>query len=82
MSLVKGRQCSESCLELLALELVRAYGRQSRVPPAAAVDAIGTASCKQRCWPLYAPDKMLGAVSAAISALLLKCLSAQAKLLG
>ena len=41
MSLVKGRQCSESCLELLALELVRAYGRQSRVPPAAAVDAIG-----------------------------------------
>ena len=48
MSLVKGRQCSESCLELLALELVRAYGRQSRVPPAAAVDAIGAFrfSCK------------------------------------
>ena len=54
MSLVKGRQCSESCLELLALELVRAYGRQSRVPPAAAVDAIGAGSCKQRCYTAYA----------------------------
>ncbi len=48
MSLVKGRQCSESCLELLSLELVRAYGRQSRVPPAAAVDAIGAPSI---AWP-------------------------------
>ncbi|KAK9831437.1 hypothetical protein WJX81_004605 [Elliptochloris bilobata] len=41
------RQCSETCLELLALELVRAYGRQSRVPPAAAVDAIGFRTGRQ-----------------------------------
>jgi hypothetical protein len=50
MSLVKGRQCSEACLELLSLELVRAYGRQSRVPPAAAVDAIGAPSNAGPAW--------------------------------
>ncbi len=42
MSLVKGRTCSESCMELLSLELVHYYARQSNIPAPAAIEAIGT----------------------------------------
>lgn len=41
MALAKSRQCSESCIELLAIELVHQYAQQNRVPAAAAIDAIG-----------------------------------------
>ncbi|BDA43192.1 Trafficking protein particle complex subunit 6B [Coccomyxa sp. Obi] len=41
MSLVKGRTCSESCMELLSLELVHYYARQNNVPAPAAIEAIG-----------------------------------------
>ena len=41
MALVKGRTCSESCMELLSLELVHYYARQSSIPAAAAIEAIG-----------------------------------------
>lgn len=41
MALSKGRQCSESCIDFLALELVHHYARQARVPAPAAIDAIG-----------------------------------------
>ena len=41
MALVKGRHCSESCMELLALEMVHHYQSQTRLPAAAAIEAIG-----------------------------------------
>ena len=41
MALAKSRQCSESCLEFLAIELVHHYARQTRVPAPVALDAIG-----------------------------------------
>ncbi len=41
MSLVKGRTCTESCMELLSLELVHYYARQNNIPAAAAIEAIG-----------------------------------------
>ena len=41
MSLVKGRQCSESVFEYLNIELVHSYARQSQIPSAAAIEAIG-----------------------------------------
>ncbi|KAK9829429.1 hypothetical protein WJX72_005815 [[Myrmecia] bisecta] len=37
----KGRTCSESCLELLSIELVHYYNSQNRAPPAASIEAIG-----------------------------------------
>ena len=41
MSLIKGRQCSESAFEYLNIELVHSYARQSQIPSAAAIEAIG-----------------------------------------
>jgi hypothetical protein len=42
MALVKGRSCAESCLDLLAIEVVHFYyNRQSAVPPARSIDALG-----------------------------------------
>ena len=41
MALVKGRHCSESCMELLNLEMVHHYQSQTRLPCAAAIEAIG-----------------------------------------
>ena len=37
----KGRRCSESCLDLLAIQLVRYYQKQNLAPAAASVEAIG-----------------------------------------
>lgn len=44
MSHKKGRQCADSCLDLLAIELINYYARQSITPPQAAIDAIGKQS--------------------------------------
>ena len=41
MALSKGRKCSETCLDLLAIEIVQYYAKQDASPPAAAIDAIG-----------------------------------------
>lgn len=41
MSLGKGRQCAESCLDLLSIEIINYYSRQTVTPPQAAIDAIG-----------------------------------------
>ncbi|DBA91675.1 TPA: hypothetical protein ACH3X1_003275 [Trebouxia sp. C0004] len=37
----KGRRCSESCLDLLAIQLVRYYQKQNLAPAAASIEAIG-----------------------------------------
>ncbi|KAK9790584.1 hypothetical protein WJX73_006582 [Symbiochloris irregularis] len=41
MALAKSRQCSESCLELFAIELVNHYTQQTQTSTAASIDAIG-----------------------------------------
>ena len=41
MSLKKTNRVSESCLDLLAIELINYYSQQSITPPQAAIDAIG-----------------------------------------
>ena len=38
---MKGRQCSESVFDYLNIELVHSYARQSHIPSAAAIEAIG-----------------------------------------
>ncbi|KAA6423100.1 MAG: hypothetical protein FRX49_07087, partial [Trebouxia sp. A1-2] len=40
----KGRRCSESCLDLLAIQLVRYYQKQNLAPAAASVEAIAQPS--------------------------------------
>ena len=52
MALVKGRHCSESCMELLNLEMVHHYQGQTRLPCAAAIEAIGETTCS----PAFCPD--------------------------
>lgn len=37
----KGRRCSETCLDLLAIQLVRYYHQQNLAPAAASIEAIG-----------------------------------------
>lgn len=37
----KGRRCSETCLDLLAIEVVRYYHKQNLAPAAASIEAIG-----------------------------------------
>lgn len=37
----KGRRCSETCLDLLAIQLVRYYQKQNLAPAAASIEAIG-----------------------------------------
>lgn len=37
----KGRRCSETCLDLLAIQLVRYYQKQKLAPAAASIEAIG-----------------------------------------
>lgn len=37
----KGRRCSETCLDLLAIQLVLYYQKQSLAPAAASIEAIG-----------------------------------------
>ena len=43
-STAKGRRCSETCLDLLAIQLVRYYQKQSLAPAAASIEAIGKCS--------------------------------------
>lgn len=45
MALVKGRTCAESCLDLLAIEVVRFYYNQDLVTPEVAIEAIGMSHC-------------------------------------
>lgn len=40
-SSAKGRRCSETCLDLLAIQLVRYYQKQNLAPAAASIEAIG-----------------------------------------
>lgn len=43
----KGRRCSETCLDLLAIQLVRYYQKQNLAPAAASIEAIG--NVEQAC---------------------------------
>ena len=47
-STAKGRRCSETCLDLLAIQLVRYYQKQSLAPAAASIEAIGMRSFRAR----------------------------------
>ena len=38
----KARRCSETCLDLLAIQLVRYYQKQKLAPAAASIEAIGS----------------------------------------